>query len=169
LVFTQLAHASLAAGLAVIAARGGGLPLVYALSVIGGLVASLEGPIMGRYNATIVPPSLLGNALSLGSLITSTGRILGMAVGGVMLAAIGPAVLLGANAVSFLAVVAALMTVRPHAAPEQAAAPKDARGGLRAGLAYVARQPVVLTVLGLALVLGSLGRNYQVTMAAMSA
>ena len=38
----------------------------------------------------------------------------------------------------------------------------------RAGLAYVARQPVVLAVLGISLILGSLGRNYQVTMAAMT-
>jgi MFS family permease len=43
-----------------------------------------------------------------------------------------------------------------------------ARPGLRAGLAYVARQPVVLAVLGISLILGSLGRNYQVTMAAMT-
>src|SRR6185369_4955143 len=153
LVFTQLAHASLAAGLAVIAARGGGLPLVYALSVIGGLVASLEGPIMGRYNATIVPPSLLGNALSLGSLINSTGRILGMAVGGVMLAAIGPSSLFAINAASFFAVIAVLLFIRPgeRTTAQQPDAKAPTGGGLRAGLTYIAKQPAVLVVLGLSL------------------
>jgi len=170
LVATQLTHAALAAGLAVVAATGGGLPLIYGLCVIGGLVASVEGPIMGRFSATIVDRSALGNALSLGSLINSTGRILGMALGGVVLAATGAAPLFAANAVSFFAVIGVLLTIRPkHAgpAPTAEAAPKSR--GLRAGLAYVARQPVVLAVLGLSLVLGSLGRNYQITMAAMSA
>ena len=37
---------------------------------------------MGRFCASIVDRSVLGNALSLGSLINSTGRIFGMAVGG---------------------------------------------------------------------------------------
>ncbi len=170
LVLTQLAHAQIAVGLAAIATTGGGLPVVYALSVAGGLVASVEGPIMGRFNASLVDRSILGNALSLGSLINSTGRILGMALGGVLLAATGAPLLFAANAVSFVAVIAALLVVRPgQHAPEADGAPVPTRGGLRAGLAYVARQPVVLVVLGLSLVLGSLGRNYQVTMAAMTA
>jgi MFS family permease len=170
LVATQLTHAALAAGLAVVAATGGGLPLIYALCVIGGLVASVEGPIMGRFSATIVDRSVLGNALSLGSLINSTGRILGMAMGGVVLAATGAAPLFAANAVSFFAVIGVLLTIRPkHAGPEPTAEAAPKSRGLRAGLAYVARQPVVLAVLGLSLVLGSFGRNYQVTMAAMSA
>ena len=169
LVFTQLAHAALAAGLAIVAARGGGLPIVYALSLLGGLVGSIESPIMGRFCATLVDRSVLGNALSLGSLINSTGRILGMALGGVALAAMGAAPLFAANAVSFLAVIGVLLMIRtrePVSAPTSDA--PVASGGLRAGLAYLARQPVVLVVLGLSLVLGSLGRNYQVTMAAMT-
>ncbi|MEU5671248.1 MFS transporter, partial [Micromonospora sp. NPDC047753] len=42
------------------------------------------------------------------------------------------------------------------------------RGGVRAGFAYLRGQPVLLLALALSFVLGSLGRNYQVTMAAMS-
>ncbi|MEO3778992.1 MFS transporter [Micromonospora sp. B11E3] len=49
---------------------------------------------------------------------------------------------------------------------EAGAAPAD--GGIRAGLRYLLRQPVVLVAMALSFVLGSLGRNYQVTMAAMS-
>lgn len=172
LVLTQLAHALIGAGLAVIAATGGGLPLVYALCVVAGLVASVEGPIMGRFSASLVDRSILGNALSLGSLINSTGRILGMALGGVLLATTGAAPLFAANALSFFAVIAALLVVRPGQQRVEAQADTDTaatKQGLRAGLAYIARQPVVLVVLGLSLVLGSLGRNYQITMAAMTA
>ncbi len=168
LVITQLTHAALAAGLMAVVLTGANLPVIYALSLVGGLVASVEGPIMGRFCSSLVDRSVLSNAVSLGSLINSTGRILGMAAGGIVLAVTGPAPLLAANAVSFLAVVAALLAIRSPQPQEHAELQQATGSGLRAGLAYVARQPVVLVVLALALVLGSLGRNYQVTMAAMS-
>jgi MFS family permease len=169
LVFTQLTHAALAVGTAAVAATGGHLLMIYGLAVVSGLVLSVEGPILGRFSSSIVEPEALGNALSLGSLTNSVGRIMGMALGGVVLAATGPVPLMLGNAVSFLAVVAAVLMVRTRAG-RQAPAPATAgQQSVRAGLAYVARQPVVLVVLGLALILGSLGRNYQVTMAAMSA
>jgi MFS family permease len=170
LIATQLMHAALAVGLAIIAfGPSPGLPAVYAISLCGGLVTALEAPVMGRFNATVVDRETLGNALSLGSLINSTGRILGMSVGGIVIAAVGPAPLFAANAVSFLAVVAALLAIRPDRLHALDGAPtRPAPGGVRAGFAYLLRQPQVLVTLALAVVLGSLGRNYQITMAAMS-
>jgi hypothetical protein len=119
----------------------------------------------------VVGPESLGNALVLGSLINSTGRIVGMSIGGVLTASAGAGPLFAANAVSFLAVVAALLLMRPrewHTLAGSSDAPAAERG-VRAGFAYLLRQPIVLVTLALSLVLGALGRNYQVTMAAMSA
>jgi MFS family permease len=170
LIGTQLAHAGLAASLAVIAASGSqNLFTVYAISLLSGFVGVVEGPVMGRFTATVVDRSTLANALSLGSIINSSGRILGMSVGGVLVAVVGPHVLFAANGVSFLAVIGALLAIRPSELnPLDGAAAGSARGGVRAGFAYLATQPAVLVTLGLAVVLGSLGRNYQITMAAMS-
>jgi MFS family permease len=168
LVATQALHAVL--GLALAGIAFGAAPrvtLVYAIATLGGLVAALEGPVMGRFNSTIVEPRLLGNALSLGSVVSSTGRILGMALGGVLVAAAGTGFLFLANAASFVPVIVALFLIRPARPTLSPASPVP--GSTRAGLAYLARQPIVLITLGLAVVLGSLGRNYQVTMAAMSA
>jgi MFS family permease len=183
LLCTQLLHAALAASLAA-AAWGhlGGLGVVYAISIVGGVVNAIEGPAMGRFGSTIVEPAALTNALSLGSLVNSCGRILGMALGGVAAATVGPAPLFAGNAVSFLGVVVALLAIRPchgtdtTAVPPHGGVPQStARDvevatahGVRAGLRYLRQQPVILITLGLATVLGSLGRNYQVTMAAMS-
>jgi MFS family permease len=176
LLCTQLAHAGLAAGLAANAwGHIGGLWTVYAISAAGGLVNAIEGPAMGRFSSTIVDRATLTNALSLGSLVNSGGRILGMSLGGVIVAAAGPAPLFAGNAISFLAVIVALLAIHPRGnhGPELAARGLAAHGdapahGVRAGLRYLRRQPVILITLGLATVLGSLGRNYQVTMAAMS-
>ncbi|MGW9194979.1 MFS transporter [Micromonospora chersina] len=172
LIGAQAAHALLAAGLAVVAVTGaGGLPAIYAISLATGAVSAIEGPVMGRWASTLVDRDSLGNALALGSLTNSAGRILGMSLGAVVVAAVGPALLFAANAVSFVAVVVALFAVREgerHAGATVTADAAPADGGIRAGFRYLLGQPVVLVALALSFVLGSLGRNYQVTMAAMS-
>ncbi|MGW5673334.1 MFS transporter, partial [Micromonospora sp. NPDC003776] len=189
LIVAQAAHAALAAGLAVVAVTGaGGLPAIYAISLVTGAVSAIEGPVMGRWSSTLVDRESLGNALALGSLTNSAGRILGMSLGAVVVAAVGPALLFATNAASFVAVVVALFAVREgerhtgvpvegsrsrrgarRAELESSQAdPARADGGIGAGFRYLLRQPVVLVALALSFVLGSLGRNYQVTMAAMS-
>lgn len=174
LITTQLAHGALAAALAAIAWSDiGGLPLVYVISLVGGAVSAVEGPVMGRWCATLVDRETLGNALALGSLINSTARILGMSAGAVLVAAVGIPMLFAVNSISFVAVVFALLAVRERerfTLGSSAVAPESrtALDAIRAGFSYLRRQPVILTVLALAVVLGSLGRNYQVTMAAMS-
>ncbi|MGC4853017.1 MFS transporter [Micromonospora sp. DT4] len=170
LITAQVAHAAFAAGLAAVALTGtGGLPLIFAISLASGAVSAVEGPVMGRWSSTLVDRETLGNALALGSLTNSAGRILGMSLGAVGVAAVGPALLFGVNAASFAAVVVALLAIRPGALPASAMATDGpTRHGVRAGFSYLRGQPVLLLALALSFVLGSLGRNYQVTMAAMS-
>jgi MFS family permease len=166
LIVTQLSHASLAVGLAVVATGHFGILPVYLISLAGGLVNAIEGPAMGRFTSSTVSTDTLSNALSLGSLSNSAGRIIGMSLGGLAVAAVGPAPLFAINAASFLAVIGALLVIRTN---ETTTAPAEpGTGGVREGLRYLLRQPMVLIALGLAAVLGSLGRNYQITMAAMS-
>ncbi|NUT32420.1 MAG: MFS transporter [Hamadaea sp.] len=172
LIATQATHALLAAALAlIVAAPSPTLLPVYAISLLSGLVSVIEGPVLGRFAATVVDRVTLSNAVSLGSIVNSSGRILGMSAGGLAVAVAGPAPLFAANAVSFLAVIGALLALRTdrlHPLDDPAPGGRRLGGGVRAGFAYLLRQPLVLITLGLAMVLGSLGRNYQVTMAAMS-
>lgn len=172
LVATQVGHAGLAAALATLAWSGTPqMSMIYAISLVSGALSAIEGPVMGRYGSTMVDRETLGNALALGSLTNSAGRILGMSVGAVVVAITGPALLFVMNSVSFAAVVAALLAVRQRELHQPEAGTGTRAGhdhGIRAGLRYLRGQPVILTALALAFVLGSLGRNYQVTMAAMS-
>ncbi|TML31803.1 MAG: MFS transporter [Actinobacteria bacterium] len=169
LIATQVAHAGLAAALAGLATSGGHqIWPVYVISTLSGVVSAIDGPALGRFGTMVVGPARLGNALAFGSLINSTGRVAGMSLGGVLVAVGGTAPLFAGNAVSFLAVVAALLLMRPSQWYALARPDSVSEGAVRAGFAYVLRQPGALIVLALALVLGSLGRNYQVTMAAMS-
>ncbi|MFB9444070.1 MFS transporter [Dactylosporangium vinaceum] len=168
LLVTQAAHAVLSAGFAAVVLFGGHLSWLYLLAFLTGLVSAADGPALGRFGGMVSGPALLSQALANGSLISSTGRIIGMSLGGVVAATAGPAVLFLANAVSFAAVIAALLAMRTSSLHQLAAAAPAERGAVRAGFRYLATQPTVLVVLGVAFVLGSIGRNYQVTMAAMS-
>jgi MFS family permease len=140
--------------------------LIFGVAFASGVIGSLEGPVLGRFGSTLVPREALGSALALGSVLSSAGRIGGMALGGVLIGVTGPTTLFAVNGVSYLVVIGALALMRTGGL-RVLAQPAAGEGGLRAGLRYVLSQPVVLVVLALSFVLGSLGRNYQVTMAAM--
>jgi MFS family permease len=168
-IVSQLAHAALAAALAAIAFAGTESVLpIYAVALAGGVVSALGGPALGRFGAEVVPPADLPNAMALGSIINSGGRILGMSLAGVLLPFTGQGGLFLVNALTFFAVIAGIALMRPAEFHRLAAAERQP-GAIREGLRYVLRTPWLLVVLALSLVLGSLGRNYQVTMAAMSA
>ncbi|WP_117213425.1 MFS transporter [Allorhizocola rhizosphaerae] len=172
LVVTQAVYALLALAMAVSSSTGvGGLAAIYAITFLSGVVAALDGPAMGRFGSTVVAPEHLGNALALGSMVNSAGRIVGMSLGGVLVAVLGPAPLFLARAISIAPIIAALFGMRasalvdlvPHKVSE------NAFKAVRTGFRYVRAEPLVLMAFALAFVLGSLGRNYQVTMGAMVA
>ncbi|MEU4419028.1 MFS transporter [Actinoplanes sp. NPDC024001] len=139
---------------------------IYGVALASGVISSFEGPVLGRFGSSLVPREALGSALALGSVLSSAGRIGGMALGGVLIGITGPTMLFLINAVSYLAVIASLLMMRSSEMRDLARA-SSSDGGVIAGLRYLIRQPVVLIVLALSFVLGSLGRNYQVSMAAM--
>ncbi|WP_218005765.1 MFS transporter [Actinomadura hibisca] len=140
---------------------------LYAISLASGLVAAVTGPALGRFGAEVVGPEDLSNALALGSLFNSAGRILGMSLAGALIPLVGVPGVFAGNAISFAAVIGAVLMMRGremHPVPRAA----EAERGVADGLRYVLRTPWLLVTFALAFVLGSLGRNYQVTMAAMS-
>ncbi|MFF4195131.1 MFS transporter [Nonomuraea sp. NPDC001831] len=168
-VAAQLAQAALAAVLALIAFSGGDSVVpIYAVALAGGVVSALGGPALGRFGAEVVPPADLPNAMALGSILNSGGRILGMSLAGVLLPLTGNGGLFLLNAATFFVVIAAVALMR-RAEFHRLAGSERQPGAVAAGLRYVLRTPWLLVMLALSLVLGSLGRNYQVTMAAMSA
>ena len=164
---TQSLHLLLALTLAVIALTGASTSAIYGLAVLTGLVSAFDGPPMGRLAAQVVGRADLGNALALGSVVNSTGRILGMSLGGVLGGLGGGFLLFGVNAASFLAVIAAVLAIRPATLhPMEVSTPQ--RSGVLAGLRYLRGESRLLVLFALGFVLSSVGRNYQVTMAAMS-
>jgi MFS family permease len=109
----NLAQGLVAVMIAVLVAHGHAGPyLLLGLVTLQGSVSALIGPFSQAILPDLVPRSEFLAASSLNSAQWNAGRIVGPALAGATVAAFGYAASFVANAVSFLAVVAALLFVR---------------------------------------------------------
>jgi MFS family permease len=166
LIATQALFAILALVLAATTAIGAlNIWIIWATAFMTGLASTINTPAVGAHCAELVPVEDLGNAIALGSATSSTGRMLGLACAGWVVAAYGAQAAFMFNAISFAAVIVALLRMRTRFAIRQSAK-TESDGALR-GMRYVLRSRDLLGLLALCFVLSSFGRNFQVTMAAM--
>jgi predicted MFS family arabinose efflux permease len=128
-----------------------------------GLANVLDTPVRQAFVSELVGPELLPNAVALNSATFNTARIVGPAAGGLVIAwlGVGPAFLL--NAVSYLAVLAALWRMDPRALLRGARVARSG-GQVREGLRYVWARPDLLMVAVLMGVIGTIGMNFHLTL-----
>lgn len=110
---TQAAAMVISIALAVVTLTGTAtLTIVYVLAALGGIALAFDAP--GRQSLTfqMVGPRELPNAVALNSGLFNGSRIVGPAIAGVLIAAVGTGICFALNAVSFLAVLTALAMVR---------------------------------------------------------
>jgi MFS family permease len=140
---------------------------VLVLALLLGLVSAVDSPVRQSFAVEMVGPDDLTNAVGLNSTIFNSARILGPAVAGVMIAAVGTGWAFVANAVSSIAVLTGLALMRPSELRPSPAIDR-VRGQLRAGLRYVwHRQDLLLTMI-LVFVVGTFGLNFQITTALLA-
>jgi predicted MFS family arabinose efflux permease len=111
-----------------------------------GTGAALMGPAWQAIQPDLVPPEEFPQAVALSSLTFNTGRSIGPALGGALVAAAGPAWAFGVNAASFLGVVAVLVWWRPERRVDRLPA-ETLTGAVRAGWRYGANAPALRGVL----------------------
>jgi MFS family permease len=84
---------------------------IYALSVVGGVVAALDGPARHALVFQMVGSRDLPNAVALMSSLGTTARVLGPAIGGFVVAFAGPGVAFGLNAASYVVIVGCMLAL----------------------------------------------------------
>jgi MFS family permease len=164
LLATQVAMASLALVLGVLTATGAiRLWMVYALALLLGCATAFDMPTRQAFVSEMVGLDHVTNAVGLNSAVFNSARVVGPAVAGVLITAVGIAPAFLINAVSYLAVIAGLLAMDParlHRLP-----PVDRAGGqVRAGLRYVWSNRVLRSTIALVAVVGALGLNYRVAL-----
>ncbi len=164
LFVTQVVPMTLAVVMFVLVATGAVvLWMVYALALLLGLVFMVDMPTRQSFVIELVGPDEVPNAVGLNSAMFNTGRTVGPAVAGILIATVGIASTFLVNAFSYVAVMVALAAMRPDELFPQARAAR-APGAIRAGLRYVWTTPVLRSTLLLVAVVGTFGMNFGVVL-----
>ncbi len=116
--------------------------VIYAVAFIGGAASAFDAPTRQAMIPIVVPRQELANAMTLNTLLRQTSVVVGPAAGGVIIAGFGLGWTYAANALSFVAVVVAVVLMRPM--PRAAATGAGAWSRIAGGWAYASRTPLVL-------------------------
>lgn len=136
------------------------------IAFLNGIVMALNTPVRQSIISDLVPREDLQNAIAVNSMQFQTSRILGPALAGLALAVIGPGWCFFLNALSFLAVIAALliMDVPPLLPRKHPSVWKN----MTEGIDYVWKQPIIFALLVVAAVPSLFGQVYQPMMPAIA-
>jgi MFS family permease len=168
---TQGAAMAVSIALAVVTLTGTAtLTVVYVLAALGGIALAFDAP--GRQSLTfqMVGPRELPNAVALNSGLFNGSRIIGPAIAGVLIAVVGTGICFALNAVSFLAVLAALALVR-EAELHHVERDPSARivAGIRRALGFAWRDEQLRLVLLVVTVVATVGFNFHVLVPILAA
>jgi MFS family permease len=136
---------------------------VFALAALLGVVNLFDVPARQAFVQEMVGRDLIANAVSLNSVLMNAGRLIGPGIAAGFIAVVGTAVCFYANAVSYLAVLAALVMMRRSEFLPMKTVDRD-KGQLRLGLRYVAANPVLRNVILSVAVVGTFAYNFTVTL-----
>ena len=148
LITTQSAQAAVALALWATWSAGVRSPgLIVGLAALSGVFAGLMIGSWQAFVSELVPREALLNAVTLNSAQFNAARAFGPAVGGIVLATLGPAWGFFINAVSFLAVIGALLAMHLDRVVEKVTGRMRVLGDLKETAAYVRRTPGIRTCL----------------------
>ena len=136
---------------------------VFVISAAMGSAAVFELPARQAMIVQLVGRSELPNAIALNSSIGTTARLVGPALGGIVIAAVGAGWCFAVNSVSFLAVIVAMLAIRVRELyPLTSRTRPSLLKGTREAMSYVRHSRPVLVLIGLAVVMVSFAFNVNV-------
>ncbi|MDH2393027.1 MFS transporter [Streptomyces sp. HNM0663] len=138
---------------------------VYLTAFLLGLVTVVDNPARQSFVSEMVGPEQLPNAVSLNSANFQSARLVGPAVAGVLITAVGSGYAFLLNGLSFLAPITGLLMMRSAELHKARRAPRG-KGQLREGLAYVAGRPELIWPIVLVGFIGTFGFNFPIWLTA---
>ena len=156
MLITQTGLALLALVLAWLTLEGQiNLIWIYAITALQAVAAAFDLPARQALVPSLVPVRDLPNAFSLNSIAAHSGAIIGPALSGWVIAGLGQSYVYLINAISFMAVIVALVMM---GAVEQESRPGTVTGGvarrplvsleaIREGVAFILTHPIILSTM----------------------
>jgi MFS family permease len=163
---TQVAQLATAIALAAIVLSGIAQPwMLYLVAFLNGVVLVLDVPSRQQLTYRMVGRDELPNAIALNSSLFNASRIFGPATAGMIYGFAGAGVCFLVNAISFFAVLVGLLAMRTRDFfPLETFDRPTILSGTREGLAYVRRQPRMMSVILLTLIVSTFSFNFNVTL-----
>ncbi len=158
LLTTQASLMALAIGVAVLLLTGVmTLPLMLLFALGFGIANAFDAPARQAFVSDMVSLEDASNAVALNSASFNMARLIGPAIGGVLIVALGSGWVFVANAATFLAMLVALLLIRRR---ELIPRTKGGRGGgLADGFRYVWARSDLRTVFAMVFLIGAFGMN----------
>jgi MFS family permease len=165
---TQAAMGALAMGLGILTLAGVvHLWHVYVFAFLLGCVTAFDSPARQTFVSDLVVEADLSNAVALNSTSFNAGRLIGPAIAGVLIAAVGSGWVFLINAASFAAVLCSLSLLRVSELHPRSRALRT-RANLAEGFRYVWKRPDLKAVLSMLFLIGTFGLNFPIFISTMS-
>ncbi len=139
---------------------------VYTVACLLGFVTVVDNPTRQVFVSELVGNHHIRNAVSLNSSVFQFGALLGPALSGVLIHAVGQGWSFLINACACSLVVTMLIIIKTG--PAKTVRAERAKGQLRQGLSYIARTPEVAWTIVLVATIGVFGLNMPVILAAFA-
>lgn len=140
---------------------------VYAIAFGLGMVTVVDNPARQAFVVEMVGPADVRNAVSLNSANFQSARLVGPAVAGALITAVGSGWAFLFNGLSFLASLAGLLLMRDSDLYAVPTAPRG-KGQLREGLRYVAGRPDLIWPIVLVGFIGTFAYNFPIWLTAFA-
>jgi MFS family permease len=142
------------------------LAQVYVLCVLLGCFSALDGPVRQSFAGEMVGSGSLANAVALNSMTFNAARILGPAVAGLLVAAVGTGWVFLLNAVTFFGMIVALLLIRVRELAPRVRTTGASR--LADGFRYVGKRPDLMVTFAMVFLLGAFGMNFPIFASTMA-
>ncbi|HEV7949807.1 MAG TPA: MFS transporter [Glaciihabitans sp.] len=137
---------------------------VFAIAFLVGMVTVVDNPTRQVFVNELVGPRHLRNAISVNSSIFQLGGLIGPAIAGVLLVAVGAGWAFGINALTCLVTVLTLAALKTSKLVRSAPVPRS-KGQLQQGLRYVLRKPAIFWSIVMVLILSVFALTMPVILA----
>ena len=168
LLWTQSIMGLLALGLGLLVLSGHvAIWHVYLFALALGIVSTLDSPVRSTFVSELVSDADLPNAVALNSMSFNVARMIGPAIAGLLVVAVGTGPVFLLNTLTFIAMILAIIAIRENEL-RQLPRSSAAQNRVRDGLSYLKHRPDIIVVMVAAFLIGNFGLNTALNIAAMA-
>ncbi|MBN9176526.1 MAG: MFS transporter [Microbacterium sp.] len=142
------------------------LPLMWMFALMFGVANAFDSPARQAFVSDLVARENASNAVALNAASFNTARLIGPAIGGVMIVLVGAGWMFLVNALTFFAMLIALAVIRAGELVPRVKAPGAAR--LADGFRYVRGRPDLMVTFAMVFLIGAFGMNFPIFASTMA-